>query len=73
MTKKFIIMLIISLVVGATLAQLWQVAPAVYIFVVSTLGAQVYFQSFDNRKKLRIEMSPKKLSKFAEQMKQFKK
>ncbi len=73
MTKKFIIMLIISLVIGATLAQLWQVAPAVYIFVVSTLGAQVYFQSFDNRKKLRIEMSPKKLSKFAEQMKQFKK
>jgi hypothetical protein len=73
MTKKFVIMLIISLVVGAALAQLWQVAPAVYIFVVSTLGAQVYFQSFDNRKKLRIEISPKKLSKFADQMKQFKK
>lgn len=73
MNERFIIMLVVSIVTGAALAQLWQSAPAVYIFVISTLGAQIYFQSFENRKRLRIEMSPKKLSKFAEQMKKFKK
>ena len=73
MNEKFIIGLVFSVIFGAAIADLSSRAPAVAWFVVATIIAQIWANSFENKKRLRVEVSAKKLSKFAKEMSQFKK
>ena len=70
MNEKFLIGLVISIVFGFIAEAIAQNAPGVAVFIGTTLLSQIYWNSFEQKKKVQVLKSP---SKFATEMKMFKK
>lgn len=70
MNEKFLIGLVLSIVFGFIAEAIVRNAPGVAIFIGATLLSQIYWNSFEQKKKIQIIKTP---SKFATEMKMFKK
>lgn len=70
MNEKFIIGLTLSVVFGFIAKAIARNSPGIAIFIGATLLSQIYWNSFEQKKKIQILKTP---SKFATEMKMFKK
>lgn len=70
MNEKFLIGLILSILFGFIAEAIARNAPGVAVFIGATLLSQIYWNSFEQKKKVQVLKSP---SKFATEMKMFKK
>lgn len=73
MSARFIIQFFFSVLFGFIFSDIYVRHATLAVFIVAVMIAQMYIQIMESQKKTRIQVIPKKVSNFAEQMQKFKK